>query len=300
MRLLEGGTPEGVVRSSLWLYARQALNDADGDSGQIIAGIQSALAQSGSILEIGFCLSDEFNPDQLEAELRGFWVTLSRTLSMPSAAGIRPSSIFLPHQFGSGGILWANLTTTADVQPNEEMPSRIGQNNGGDSRDLGGDSSDWSWLVPLRLPPPLVEGEVIVKKAGRPVTTVRQLDAAPFLNESLPKLEADLDRLHEPILDRFQKLLNKLKGEAAPAFEENDRVAKEIMRLAERYGVDLVYVKDGVESTVTVRCVNEGDRGVGHFFIRTSSGAKHLGKSTTWPELRAKPATKGKKTDATY
>jgi regulator of replication initiation timing len=150
-------------------------------------------------------------------------------------------------------------------------------------------------LVPLKYPP--VRSEV--RKAGRPVTTARLLDAEPFLDVKLPGLEEQLDELHKPILNRFQELLDQLKDQAAPTFEENHRVATEVMRLAERYGVELVFEKDGLRSAVRVRCVNEGDRGIGHFFIRASAGGKHICKSMTWPALRAEPA-KIEKPDATY
>lgn len=285
--LLDGGVSDGKMRASLWFHVQNALSAADRVSEQVISAIRDALAPTKQILEVGVRLTGEYDAESLDTALRGFWTTLSRTLGMPSEAARRPASVFPPHLFGSGCVLWANVTSTKILVNNTNVRNRFAQDPRMDLPSAERDTPEPGPLVPLDpLPgPPEVGG--MARKSGRPVTTVRRLAADTFLNASLPKLEATLDELHKPILERFQNLLDQLAGQAAPTFGENHRVATEVMRLAERYGVALVFEKGGESHRVVVRCADDKSRGTGIFQVVALEKRKSLAALATWPRLLA-------------
>jgi hypothetical protein len=107
-------------------------------------------------------------------------------------------------------------------------------------------------------------------------------------------LEAELDRLQRPVVGWISELLSQLTGEAAETSEHNHRVAEAVTQLARRYGIDLLYEKEGQHHAVTIRWASAGNRTGGRFQIRTRRGALSLSSSVTWPPLTAALTKAGK------
>lgn len=138
------------------------------------------------------------------------------------------------------------------------------------------------WAVPLlgvNAPSPAV------KKAGRPDTTLRRLDSETFLSVTLPEFERFLSRLPVRLIPQcFQLLLDGLAGESSQTFEDNEKVAERVMRVAEAGGVELRLKQTG--QPVVIRCARMKGMRTGNFDAR-ALGSVNVSNSAAWPHLTA-------------
>lgn len=117
--------------------------------------------------------------------------------------------------------------------------------------------------------------------------TLRDLNL-PKLEGSLSDYLNQLDQLQQSLVKQFQLLLNALKGNACPTFEENKRLAKTINDLADTYGIDLMCKGKDTHTELRVRliCVKNKGYGTGRFEARDGNRC-YVNSSTQFLELRA-------------
>jgi hypothetical protein len=112
----------------------------------------------------------------------------------------------------------------------------------------------------------------------------------------LDKLNGELAQLHDPIVARFQRFLDDLENEACPTLEENQELAKMVMKTADMYGIKLICDDErGEPHQVRMRCMQS--RGISKdrpapfastFEARTADARKVIVRSSVvWPRLRA-------------
>ena len=134
---------------------------------------------------------------------------------------------------------------------------------------------------------------------GRRSKTLRNIDF-PRLKDHLTDLENDLGQLHDPVVTRFQVFLDALADKACPTFGENAALARSVIELADRHGIQLFYEKAATDSRsgktselqqVRVQCVNRPDTVAGVFrvwtFHKDEKKRLPLGSSPAFPRLIA-------------
>src|SRR5712692_8016548 len=144
--------------------------------------------------------------------------------------------------------------------------------------------TDIPLLSDAELPPPPTD---------RRASKVERRIKASELHAALDNVEADLATLHDPVLKRFQKVLDTLHedGKACRNFEDNIELARRVLEMADRFGIRLIYTKEtdirGKETSeqheVRMRCI-EGNGAVGGIFQLRSSGtpAVTISSSPAW------------------
>jgi hypothetical protein len=89
-------------------------------------------------------------------------------------------------------------------------------------------------------PPPAV---------GRPSRVLKRIDYAA-LTQHAGVLDAELARLHEPVVRRFQEFLDGLAGEACPARADNGKLIALVNDRADRLGIRLTFSSPSGEAVV--------------------------------------------------
>jgi hypothetical protein len=71
---------------------------------------------------------------------------------------------------------------------------------------------------------------------------VRRIDF-PTLEQQVGALDAELARLHDPVVRRFQEFLDRLAGEACPVAEDNHRLVALVNKRGDGLGIQLRYAQ---------------------------------------------------------
>jgi hypothetical protein len=124
---------------------------------------------------------------------------------------------------------------TPDSNPREEALSP--PRRGGPEPRIHGD-------VPLLdealLPPPPTD--------GRYSKVARRIDF-PALERQVGALDAELGRLHDPVVRRFQEFLDQLAGEVCPDKSDNHKLVALVNKRVDGLGIQLMYAERGQELT---------------------------------------------------
>ena len=72
------------------------------------------------------------------------------------------------------------------------------------------------------------------------MTGMESMEAPPITQAEIRAADEDMEKLQQPIVERFQKLLRDLKGRRAATREDDGWVAKAVRELADKRGVELV------------------------------------------------------------
>jgi hypothetical protein len=75
---------------------------------------------------------------------------------------------------------------------------------------------------------------------------VRRIDY-PALEQQVGVLDAELARLHDPVVRRFQEFLDRLAGEACPVAEDNHKLVALVNKRVDGLGLQLMYARQGSE-----------------------------------------------------
>jgi hypothetical protein len=180
--------------------------------------------------------------------------------------------------FGEPGVceLVACLTSSQDRANIRSMLERTRRNI---SRPEGD-------IIPLlsdaELPPPPSDG-----RASKVERRIR----ASALPGAFEHIEADLVKLHDPVVARFQKVLDALheRGRACATFEDNQELTRRVLELADRFGIKFFFdTPDRERHEVRVQCVNSHGSAAGEFRVWTCNQKKaRLSSGPTFPRLVA-------------
>lgn len=119
----------------------------------------------------------------------------------------------------------------------------------------------------------------VVRGRGRP-PVARPLIAI----DSVRQAEADLARLQQPLVERFQALLDSLAGGKGATPDDSKTISSVANEMAARYGIEMVFDDQPVN-------LRWGD---GVFAVRSADGhsRKHAGSAAGFPALKARGAAR--------
>jgi hypothetical protein len=125
---------------------------------------------------------------------------------------------------------------------------------------------------------------------GRASKVERRIKASE-LPAAFERIEAELTRLHDPVVKTFQRVLDVLHrdGKACASFEDNQELTRRILQIADRFGIRLFFdAPDQKRYEVRVRCGKGHGSAAGEFRVETAEKQRtHLDSSPTWPPLIA-------------
>jgi hypothetical protein len=127
---------------------------------------------------------------------------------------------------------------------------------------------------------------------GRRSKVVRRINGAE-LPAAFARIDSNLKKLHDPVIARFQRLLDALhqrsgEGESCPTLDQNRDLAARILSLADKYGVKLFHSHNGTLQQVRFRCVNVLGHVAGEFRVETADRSKtRVTSGPTFPRLIA-------------
>ncbi len=75
---------------------------------------------------------------------------------------------------------------------------------------------------------------------------VRRIDF-PALEQHVGALDAELVRLHDPVVRRFQEFLDRLAGEACPLATDNHKLVSLVNKRVDGIGIQLMHAEEGGE-----------------------------------------------------
>ena len=141
-------------------------------------------------------------------------------------------------------------------------------------------------VIPLlsdaELPPPPSDG-----RASKVERRIR----ASALAGAFEHIEADLVKLHDPVVARFQKVLDALyqDGKACATFEGNQELTRRLVELADRFGIKLFFATpDRLRHEVRVHCVNTPRSAAGVFRVQAANKKNtQFSSSPAFPHLIA-------------
>jgi hypothetical protein len=152
-------------------------------------------------------------------------------------------------------------------------------------------------IIPLlsdaELPPPPSDG-----RASKVERRIR----ASALPGAFEHIEADLVKLHDPVVARFQKVLDALhqRGGACATFEDNQELTRRVVELADRFGIRLFFdTPDRLRHEVRVHCVNTPRSAAGVFRVQAANKKNtQFSSSPSFPHLIAGRAATDQGADA--
>jgi hypothetical protein len=135
--------------------------------------------------------------------------------------------------------------------------------------------------------PPREDGD------GRRSKVVRRIKGEK-LPAAFARIDAELARLHDPLVARFQRVLDALhekgseEGQACSTFEANKDLVDRILALADKFGVKLFHGAGDTRQQVRLRCVNVSGMAAGEFRVETADrGKTRVTSGPTFPRLIA-------------
>jgi hypothetical protein len=153
---------------------------------------------------------------------------------------------------------------------------------GADTEEVRQETQDIPLLSESELPPRPTDGRA---------SKVERRIKASELPAAFERIEARLARFHDPVVNRFQRILDTLheKGKACARFEDNQELTRRVVEMADRFGIRLFFeTPDQEQHEVRLHCVHVTGTAAGVFRVQAANKKNtQLSSSPTFPRLVA-------------